>query len=243
MCATTEMSSMELSPSEALKRRAAARALEYVESGMILGLGTGSTVAHLLDLLGQKIRDGELKDIVGIPTSVRTVKEGRQAGIELVDLVDRDHIDLTIDGTDEVTPQLDLIKGLGGALLREKMGAQSSDRLVIIADAGKTVDKIGTKCPLPIEVVSWGQGSHVRFLESIGAEVAMRMQEDGSPQMSDNGNLLLDCTFAGGIDDPQLLDVELHARAGIVETGLFLGLADVAVIAGETGIEVWEAPK
>ena len=159
---------MELSPSEALKRKAAARALEYVESGMVLGLGTGSTVAHLLDLLGQKLRSGELTDIVGIPTSVRTGREGRQAGIDLVGLADRDRIDLTIDGTDEVTPDLNLIKGMGGALLREKMVAQASDRVVIIADDAKAVQKIGTKSPLPIEVVDWGQGTHIRFLESKG---------------------------------------------------------------------------
>jgi ribose 5-phosphate isomerase A len=234
---------MELSPSEALKRRAAARALDYVESGMVLGLGTGSTVAHFLDLLGQKLRDGDLTDIVGIPTSVRTGREGRQAGIELVGLADRVRIDVTVDGTDEVTPELDLIKGMGGALLREKMVAQASDRLVIIADASKAVDTIGTKSPLPIEVVEWGQGAHINFLESCGAQVVVRMTDDGPPMMSDNGNLLLDCTFPGGIPDAAQLDAELHARAGVVETGLFLGLANVAILAGDGGIEVLEVER
>lgn len=231
---------MELTPAEALKRKAAERALDFVESGMVLGLGTGSTVAHFLDLLGMKLAAGALVDIVGVPTSVRTGRESRQAGITIIGLADRDRIDLTIDGADEVSPALDLVKGMGGALLREKMVAQASDRVVIIADASKIVDRLGTLSPLPVEVVDWGQGGHIRFLEAQGASVSMRMMEDGPPQKSDNGNLILDCRFADGIPGPAALDQELHNRAGVVETGLFLGMVHAVVVAGEDGIHVME---
>jgi ribose 5-phosphate isomerase A len=207
---------------------------------MVLGLGTGSTVAHFLDLLGMKLAAGALVDIVGVPTSVRTGRESRQAGITIIGLADRDRIDLTIDGADEVSPALDLVKGMGGALLREKMVAQASDRVVIIADASKIVDRLGTLSPLPVEVVDWGQGGHIRFLEAQGASVSMRMMEDGPPQKSDNGNLILDCRFADGIPDPAALDQELHNRAGVVETGLFLGMVHAVVVAGEDGIHVME---
>lgn len=221
-----------------LKRAAAERALEFVVSGMVLGLGTGSTVAHFLELLGAKITSGGLSDIVGVPTSVRTGREARQAGIELIGLADRDRIDLTVDGADEVATNLDLVKGMGGALLREKMVAQASDRFVIIADEGKAVERLGTKSPVPVEVVDWGQAVHKRFLEAKGATVTMRMMEDGPPQKSDNGNLILDCVFPDGVTDPAGLDAELQARAGVVDTGFFLGLADTAVLAGESGIRV-----
>jgi len=231
---------MELTPAEALKRKAAERALDFVESGMVLGLGTGSTVAHFLDLLGKKLAAGELVDIVGVPTSVRTGRESRQAGIKIIGLSDRDRIDLTIDGADEVSPALDLLKGMGGALLREKMVAQASDRVVIIADASKMVNRLGTLSPLPVEVVDWGPGGHIRFLEARGASVSMRLMEDGPPQKSDNGNLILDCRFADGIADPAGLDLALHNRAGVVETGLFLGMVDAVVVAGEDGIHVME---
>ncbi len=226
---------------ESLKRRAAAHALGYVESGMVLGLGTGSTVAHFLDLLGGAIRDGAIADIVGVPTSIRTGRESRQAGIELVGLADVPKIDLTVDGADEVTPELDLIKGMGGALLREKMVAQASERVVIIADAGKAVDRLGSLCPLPVEVVEWGARAHVRFMESWGAEVAIRKLDDVLPLKSDNGNLILDCRFPDGIPHPAQLDAELHSRAGVVETGLFLSLADVAILAGADGLDVRES--
>ena len=231
---------MERTPAEGLKYQAAERALDYVESGMVLGLGSGSTVAHFLDLLGRRLSEGGLTDIVGVPTSVRTGREARLAGIELIGLAERDRVDLTVDGADEVSPDLDLIKGMGGALLREKMVAQASDRLVIIADGSKAVDRLGTLSPLPVEVIDWGPATHADFLESLGAEVQMRMMDDGPPLRSDNGNLLLDCRFPAGIDDPRGLDAALKNRAGVVETGLFLGLADVAILASAEGIELRE---
>ena len=231
---------MELTPQESLKRQAAVRALEYVESGMVLGLGTGSTIAHFLDLLETKLSQGVLSDIVGVPTSIWTDREARKAGIEIIGLADRAKVDLTVDGADEVSPGLDLIKGLGGALLREKMVAQASHHVVIIADGSKAVDRLGTVSPLPVEIVDWAAGTHTTFMESMGAEVETRFADDGIPLRSDNGNLLLDCRFPDGIENPAALDAALQSRAGVVETGLFLGIADVAILAFAEGIEVRE---
>lgn len=205
---------------------------------MVLGLGTGSTVAFFLELLGAKLEAGTLTDVVGVPSSIRTGREARAAGIPLTSLSEHPRLDLTVDGADEVTPTLDLIKGMGGALLREKMIAQASDRLVIIADEGKTVDRLGTLSPLPVEVVDWGWSGHVLFLEGLGAEVSVRKFDDGPPFKSDNGNLVLDCRFPEGIDDPDRLHTALKSRAGVVETGLFLGMASEALLAGADGIRV-----
>jgi ribose 5-phosphate isomerase A len=222
---------------EKLKRRAADAAIGYVKSGMVLGLGTGSTVAHLLDLLAEALERGDVTDIVGVPTSVHTERRATELGIPLVGLADCPRLDLTIDGADEVDPTLDLIKGAGGALLREKMVAQASDRLVIIADGSKAVERLGTQSPLPIEVVRWAWEAHLDFLRRWGAEVAVRTARGGEPLESDNGQVFLDCRFAHGIEDPAALEEALRARAGIVETGLFLGLADVALIARGDGVE------
>lgn len=227
-----------MTDAEALKRQAAAHALEFVESGMVLGLGTGSTVAHFLVLLGKKLEQGDLTRVSGVPSSVRTGREARQAGIPLVSLADHPHLDLTVDGADEVSPALDLIKGMGGALLREKMVAQASERFVIIADAGKSVDRLGTLSPLPVEVVDWGWSGHVTFLEGVGAEVITRRLDDGPPFKSDNGNIILDCRFPYGIDDPAHLEESLRNRAGVVVTGLFLGMATDAIMAGPNGLDV-----
>ncbi len=221
---------------EALKHQAALRALDLVEDGMVLGLGTGSTAAHFLELLGRAVADG--LDIVGVPTSIHTEKTARDLGISLTTLAEQPRLDLTVDGADEVTPSLDLIKGMGGALLREKMVAQASDRFVIIADASKGVDRLGTASPLPLEVVDWNWKCHMDFLVSIGADPTLRRGEDGTPVKSDNGNLLVDCRFERGIDDPAALDRALKGRAGILETGLFLGMATRAILAGPEGERV-----
>lgn len=225
-----------MTDAEALKRAAAAEAVALVRSGMVLGLGTGSTVAHFLQLLGAKIDSGELEDVVGVPSSIRTGREARASGIPLTGLAEHPRLDLTVDGADEVTPQLDLIKGMGGALLREKMVAQASDRLVIIVDSGKAVERLGTRSPLPVEVVDWGWSGHVAFLEAHGAAVQVRCFDDGPPFKSDNGNLILDCRFPEGIADPVALESGLKARAGVVETGLFLGMTDEVILAGPEGI-------
>ena len=223
---------------DALKRKAAEVALSSVESGMVLGLGTGSTVRHLVDLLGDALRSGRLTDIVSVPTSVQTETQARELGIPLIELGDRDALDLTIDGADEISPDLDLVKGLGGALLREKMVAQASQRLIIISDDSKLVDRLGTRAPLPVEVVDWALDAQLRFLESTGATVALRETPDGVAVRSDNGNVFLDCTFPEGIEDPDDLERTLAFHAGIVGTGLFLGMTSEAVIASAEGVQV-----
>lgn len=222
---------------ETLKRKAAETALESVESGMVLGLGTGSTVRHLVELLGDALGSGALTDIVGVPTSVQTERQAIEVGIPLIELGDRPALDLTIDGADEVSPELDLIKGLGGALLREKMVAQASKRLLIISDDSKLVDRLGTLQPLPVEVIDWALSAQTRFLEGTGARVALRRNADGEAVRSDNGNVFLDCTFPGGIEDPAALDRLLASRAGVVDSGLFLDMATLAIIAGAEGIQ------
>lgn len=226
---------MEALKPEALKRQAAASALEHVQDGMVLGLGTGSTVAHFLDLLGDYLVKGKLKDVVGVPTSNRTTHEAERAGIELIELGERSQIDLTVDGADEVSPDLDLIKGMGGALLREKMVAQSSDRVLIIADNSKLVDRLGTLSPLPLEVVDWGIVGHIRFIMSRGGEASIRTMHNSEPFHSDNGNLMLDCRFLDGIPEPGELEAELQARAGVVESGLFLNIAESVIVGMESG--------
>lgn len=221
---------------DALKRAAAEVALESVESGMVLGLGTGSTVWHFVDLLGSALQSGALSNVVGVPTSVRTRIQAEEMGIPLVGLSDRPALDLTVDGADEIAPDLDLIKGLGAALLREKMVAQASRRLLIISDDSKLVDRLGARGPLPVEVVDWAVGAQIRFLKATGATVALRVAADGEPIRSDNGNVFLDCRYPDGITDPQGLERTLLYRAGIVDTGLFLAMADEAIVAGSGGV-------
>ena len=203
---------------------------------MAVGLGTGSTVRHLVDLLADALDDGTLSDVVAVPTSVRTERHARERRIRLVELRDHPELNLTIDGADEVSPELDLSKGLGGALVREKIVAQASRRLVIIVDESKLVERLGTRTPLPVEVVNWAVDHQARFLESTGAVVTLRTSDDGEPLRSDNGNVFLDCAFPDGIDDPRGLEDMLLRRAGVVDTGLFLGMADEVVVAAEDGV-------
>lgn len=220
---------------EALKRAAAQLAVDEVRSGMAVGLGTGSTVAHFLDLLGARVAAGEVADIVGVPTSVRTADAATGLGIPLTDLVRQPVLDVTVDGADEVDPSLELIKGLGGALLREKMVARASRRLVIIADEGKRVGRLGARSPLPVEVVPFAWEIHLPFLSDLGGDPTLRRQRSGEPYVTDNGNFIVDCRFEGGIGDPAGLETALRGRAGVVESGLFLGMADRAVIGAEAG--------
>jgi ribose 5-phosphate isomerase A len=227
---------------EALKRAAASEAMSAVRSGMRLGLGTGSTVAHFVDLLAEAVREGRLTGVIGVSTSIRTTDQAHAAGIPLGSLHELAPLDLTVDGADEVDPALDLIKGLGGALLREKMVAAASRRLVIVADEGKRVDRLGTRSPVPVEVVAFEWQVHLPFFESLGARPALRTHSDGSPAPTDNGNYVIDCHFPDGIRDPAALEARIRARVGVVENGLFLGLASEAIIAGEKGIQVLRAP-
>lgn len=218
------------------KQRAAEAAMKYVKDGMVVGLGTGSTADLFLQALAAAIRDGRVKGVRGVPTSRQSERRAQHLGIPLTTLVESPRPDVTIDGADEVATNLDLIKGLGGALLREKMVAQDSTRLVIIADAAKAVAKLGTKAMLPVEVVQFAHEAHERFLRTLGATPALRRSAD-AVFITDNGNYIYDCRFPTGIDDPPSLDRALRQRAGVVETGLFIGMAHVAIIASEQRID------
>jgi ribose 5-phosphate isomerase A len=228
---------VQTSDAEALKRAAAERAAEWIEDGMALGLGTGSTVRHLLDVVAERRAGGEWGSIVGVPTSDDTARRAERLGIPLATLAERGRLDLTIDGADEVDPELRLIKGLGGALLREKVVASVSARLVIVADDSKVVERLGTRAPLPVEVDPFAAPVLPAFLRSLGAEPVLR-RVDGAPLTTDGGHHILDCRFPGGIADPEALEAALLGRAGVLETGLFLGMATAAVIAAPGGVRV-----
>lgn len=217
------------------KQRAAEAAMAYVSDGMIVGLGTGSTADHLLQALGAAIRAGKLKNIRGVPTSRQAERRAEALGIPLTTLAQSPTPDLTIDGADEVDPELNLIKGLGGALLREKIVAQNSKRLIIIADSSKAVNRLGTKSPLPVEVAQFAHEVQEAFLMDLGAAPTLRRSPDGTVFVTDNGNFIYDCRF-NGIDNPESLAAALRQRAGIVESGLFLGIASVALIASEDDV-------
>lgn len=222
------------------KRQAAERAVELVEDGMKLGLGTGSTARFVLEAIAARRRRGELTGIVGVPTSRATEDYALKLEIPLATLDTETHLDLTLDGADEVDPALDLIKGLGGALLWEKIVAAASDRVVIVVDESKLVERLGARSPVPVEVVPFGWRTLLDPLRAMGAEFELREKEDGTPFVTDGGHYILDCGFPGGMDDPAGIDAELRARPGVVETGLFLGMARAVVVGGRTGSRVLE---
>jgi ribose 5-phosphate isomerase A len=219
-----------------MKIQAGHFAADMVQSGMVVGLGTGSTAIHAVRKIGERLKNGELTNIIGIATSVRTDAEARQLGIPLMDDSLSMEVDVTIDGADEVDPRLDLIKGGGGALLREKIVAEASAREIIVVDEGKLSDRLGMRFRLPVEVVPFGSATVTRRLEGMGAEVSRRMTE-GVPFVTDQGNAVLDCAF-GPIDDAPKLARELDGIAGIAGHGLFIGLAHEVIVAGPTGLYV-----
>jgi ribose 5-phosphate isomerase A len=224
---------------EAMKQQAAEAAAGLVVSDMVLGLGTGSTARYVVEAVGRRLRDGTLKAVAAVPTSEATAALARVEGVPLVDLDARPRLDLTIDGADEISPALDLVKGRGGALVREKIVATASDRLVIVADAAKLVDRLGTRTPLPVAVVPYGWASHIRSIHDLGAAVRLRVGNGGDPIVTDDGLYTLDCTFADGIPDPVALDAAILARPGVVDSGLFLGMADSAYVADAQGVIVF----
>jgi ribose 5-phosphate isomerase A len=225
---------------DALKQAAGERAVDWVESGMVVGLGTGSTAIHAIRRIAELIRDGTLREVLGVPTSRASEADARELGIPLTTLADHPVVDLTIDGADEVDPAFDLIKGGGGALLHEKVVAQASLREVIVVDEEKLSPVLGTNRALPVEVVEFGWKPEAEYLTDLGAEVAIRRQ-GGSPFVTDEGNWILDCTFAG-IGDTERLAAQLSRRAGVVEHGLFLGLTSDLIVAGADGVEHRPAP-
>ena len=217
-------------PQTEAKRRAAIEAAGRVESGTIVGLGTGSTAAFVVEEIARRLRTGEIARILGIPTSVATQRQAEGLGIPLSTLDEHPVVDLTIDGADEVDPDGQLIKGLGGALLREKMVATASRRMVIVVDASKLVDRLGTRAPLPVEVVTFASGVHAAAIRALGAEPELRRTPAGQPHRTDEGHVILDCRFANGIADPHAVQAALRSRPGVVETGLFLDLRPDVIV-------------
>lgn len=217
------------------KRAAAEYAVEFIRSGMTVGLGTGSTAIFATRRIAELYKNGRLRDIVAFATSSAMWREAVELGIPMLDEDLPRQIDLTIDGADEVDTQLNLIKGGGGALLREKVVAQASRREIIIVDESKLSPQLGVRWPVPVEVLPYGWRSQARYLASLGAEPALRLTSDGSRFITDQGNLILDSRF-GPIADPEGLAIKLAERAGILEHGLFLNLAHDVVVAGPGGI-------
>ncbi|MFZ2090314.1 MAG: ribose-5-phosphate isomerase RpiA [Pseudolabrys sp.] len=230
---------------DAQKRAAAARAVEFVRPGMRLGLGTGSTARHFVELVGERVRSG--LNIVAVPTSETTSADAKRCGITLTTLDQTPELDLTVDGADEIGPDLCLIKGGGGALLREKIVAAASARMIVIADRSKLVSTLG-RFPLPIEVVSFGLAATQRAIEkAIGAiqrpgPLTLRRGKDGHAFVTDGGHWILDAAL-GRVDDPAALAHALSGVPGVMEHGLFIGLAHMAIVGGPDGVEIVRGPE
>lgn len=222
---------------ECMKQRACQRAAAEVQDGMVLGLGTGTTVYYFLQELGRLVQQG--LRIVGVPTSEQTAQIAGQLAIPLATLEDYPALDLVVDGADEVDTLLNLVKGAGGALLREKIVAVSGKRRLIVVDDGKLVQHLGERYPIPVEIVPFGYTVAQRALEALGARVVLRRQDDGPPRLSDNGNYLMDCHF-GPIADPITLQKHLLAIPTLVDSGLFLGLADTVIVGDAHGVRLLE---
>ncbi|NOX18172.1 MAG: ribose 5-phosphate isomerase A [Chlorobi bacterium] len=222
-----------------LKKAAAEKAVEFIESGMVVGLGTGSTAAFAVEKIGELIKAGKLNNIKGIPSSVQTEMLAKQAGIPLTNFDKDPVIDLTIDGADEVDENLNLIKGGGGALLREKVLAQASKINIIIVDESKISKRLGEKWAAPIEVIRFASAVEERFLQSLGAKTELRADEKCRIVVTDENNWIIDANF-GALENPDELARSLENRAGIVEHGLFIGLAHKVIVASESGIKILE---
>ena len=232
-----------------LKQQAAEYALYNVKSGMFLGLGTGSTTAYFIELLAERLAAGTLQDIKGVPTSRGTADKALAAGIPLTTLADIYQqrtpplLDLAVDGADEVDPDLNLIKGLGRALLREKIVEIQAKQFVVIVDESKIVPRLGTRGPLPVEITPFEAGTNVKWLNSLGCRAELWREADGSLVVTDNGNYLALCRFEDGIPNAHALALVLAERPGVVEHGLFLEMASKVIVAGSTGIRSIEADQ
>jgi ribose 5-phosphate isomerase A len=221
------------------KRAAGRAAAELVEDGMRLGLGTGSTVVHFLEALAERGLD-----VAGVPTSEQTAERCRRLGIRLLDGSSAQHLDLAVDGADELDRELNLTKGGGGALLREKVVASMADRFVVIATPDKVVERLADTFPLPVEVIPFALGSVAARLEGLGFEVDERPSGDDGPYRTDNGNAILDCRMPGGLDDPAVTDAAIATMPGVPETGLFIDLASSALLGRDDGtVEELVAPR
>ncbi|HEY5627222.1 MAG TPA: ribose-5-phosphate isomerase RpiA [Nitrospira sp.] len=231
------MSSIDL---DALKRAAALKALEYVKDGMIVGLGTGSTAKHLVLALGDKVKAG--MRLRGIPTSQETALLARQSGIPLIDSDNRWVIDVAIDGADQVDPAFNLIKGGGGALLKEKIVAASAKQFVVLVDYTKRVPVLGGSFPLPVEVIPFGWGSTARELEALTRSRVVLRERNGAPFTTEAGHLILDVHLAR-IENPRDLEIALNHIPGVVETGLFVGRTDILIVGTPDGTEIYSAAR
>lgn len=212
------------------KEGAAARAVDRVASGMVIGLGSGSTARLAVSEIGRRLALGTLQNVIGVATSRATEVHAMSCGVPLTTLEEHPALELTIDGADEADPHGNLLKGLGGALLWEKIVASCSRRLIIAVDRGKLVDRIGDKNPVPVEVVAFGWTTHLDGIRALGGEPVMRLNADGAPYRTDEGHLIIDARFPGGIADLPGLAQALRIRAGVVETGLFLGFNPEVVV-------------
>jgi ribose 5-phosphate isomerase A len=226
---------MMADPVTELKRQAGVHAAQYVESGMVVGLGHGSTAIHALRRIAERLREGSLHDVLGIPCSRQVEADARAEGIPLTTLNEHPVVDLTIDGADEVDPALNVIKGGGGALLLEKIVAQATRREIIVVDENKLSPALCSHWAIPIEVTPYGWVTQVGFLESLGGRPVLRQVADGEPFVTDQGNYILDTRFAP-LADPGPVAARLDARAGIVEHGLFLGLVHDLIVAAPEGV-------
>ena len=222
---------------EFAKKNAAKEAVKFVEHGMTVGLGTGSTASIAVDLLGNKL--SENFQITGMPTSIETKKQAEKWGMDLIGIEDRDSIDIAIDGADEVSPSLDLIKGLGGALLREKKVERKAKELIIIVDKTKIVERLGVG-PLPVEVGTENHDLVAREIEKQGCQAKLRIEESGDVFVTDNKNYIYHCHFPEGIKNPEEMDARLLNIDGVKDTGLFVNMATKVIIGKEKSIEIWE---
>ena len=219
-----------MSKTEKLKKAAGVRAVDFVRAGMLVGLGTGSTAEFAIEELSRRIKDGQLSDISCVPSSERTKNFAAARNLDLVGLDSARMIDVTIDGADEIDSDFNLIKGGGGALLREKVLAQNSKRTIIVADESKLSRKLGERFPVPVEVLQFALEAEKGYLESLGGEARLRLARDGSPFLTDQGNLIVDWG-SGEMDDPSFFAARLSARAGIAEHGLFIDAASDIIVA------------
>jgi ribose 5-phosphate isomerase A len=222
---------------ESAKKNAAREAVKFVEHGMTVGLGTGSTASIAIDILGNKL--SENFQITGMPTSIETKKQAEKWGMDLIGIEDRDSIDIAIDGADEVSPSLDLIKGLGGALLREKKVERKAKELIIIVDKTKIVERLGVG-PLPVEVGTENHDLVAREIEKQGCQAKLRTEESGDVFVTDNKNYIYHCHFPEGIKNPEEMDARLLNIDGVKDTGLFVNMATKVIIGKEKSIEIWE---
>ncbi len=231
-----ENNSKERNEIREYKRQAAEIAVDLLTDGMVVGLGSGTTASFAIQMIGEKLRRKHIKNIVGIPCSLQSEQLAKSLGIPLTNLKDHPKIDVTIDGADEVDPDLNMIKGGGGALLREKIVAQASMMEVIIVDETKFSPVLGTHFPLPIEVLPFGWTSQAKFVESLSAVWSLRKNPENTLFYTDQNNLIIDCHF-GPIQNPDELAMQLSQRPGIIEHGLFIGLATEVIAAGKSGFQ------